>query len=103
MSGFGANAGELSATAGSVRSAADPLRDKHSKDVADIEVAKADFGEAHQDHFQGFEEGVQKLSKSLRSMADAMDDFATNLEQASSDYEATDESASEDVGQSGEK
>ncbi len=103
MSGFGANAGELSSVAGSIRSAGDPLRDEHSREVADFSLGKADFGEAHQQHFDGFAESMQKMSASLKSMAEAMDDFAGNLEQASTDYAQTDEGASETVRESGEK
>ena len=102
MSGFGANAGELVSAANSIRGGADPLRDDHSKKIADLGLAQGDFGKVHGANFSGYQEAMQKISKCVNSMADAMDDFAQKLEDTSSGYDWSDAEAAETVQKSGE-
>lgn len=101
MTGFGVNAGDLTAAAGSIRGFADPLRDDHSKRIADLGLAGADFGRVHEGNFSGYQEAMTKLSKCVASMADAMDDFAKKLEQTGSGYDWSDAEAADTVGKSG--
>ncbi|MGP4015364.1 hypothetical protein [Saccharopolyspora sp. 5N708] len=101
MSGFGANAGEFVSTAGSVRGAADPVRDDHSKKIGDLGMGQADFGKAHGENFQPYQEAMTKISKCVASMADAMDDFAERLEKTGSGYDWSDAEAADTVGKSG--
>lgn len=101
MSGFDANAGELVAAANSIRSSADPVRDEHSKKVADLGLGQGDFGRAHGQHFSGFQEAMTKLSKCVASMADAMDDYAKKLEDTGKGYDWSDADAASTVGKSG--
>ncbi len=100
MSGYDVNTGELVAAAGSVRAAADPLRDTHSKHIAELGLGQADFGRVHGQHFSGYQAGMDKLSSCVASMADAMDSFAEKLEKSGSGYDWSDQSASETVAQS---
>ena len=102
MAGFGANAGELVAAAGSIRGAADPIRDDHSKKIADLGLESADFGRVHGSNFSGYQSAMTKISKCVTSMADAMDDFAKKLEQTGSGYDWSDAEAADTVGKSGE-
>lgn len=101
MTGFDANAGELVAAATSIRSAADPVRDEHSKKIADLGLGQGDFGRVHGQNFSGFQEGMTKLSKCVASMADAMDDFAEKLEQTGTGYDWSDADAASTVSKSG--
>ncbi|WP_406688648.1 hypothetical protein REH65_20030 [Saccharopolyspora sp. ID03-671] len=101
MTGFGANAGEFSSVGGSIRAAADPVRDKHSKDIADMGMGQADFGKAHGENFQPYQQAMDKISKCVASLADGMDDFAGKLEQSGSGYTWSDADAASTVGKSG--
>jgi uncharacterized protein YukE len=101
VAGFGANSGELVAAAGSIRGAADPVRDEHSKKIADPGLGQGDFGRVHGQHFAGYQQGMTKLSKCVASMADAMDDFAKKLEQTGSGYDWSDADAASTVRKSG--
>lgn len=102
MTGFGANAGELVSAAGSIRGGADPLRDDHSKKIADLGLAQADFGKVHGGNFSGYQDAMRKISQCVASMADAMDDFAKKLEETSSGYDWSDADAASTVQKSGE-
>ncbi len=101
MSGIGVNTGELVAAGSSVRGAADPVRDEHSRRVGDIGVGQAEFGRVHGQHFAGYRTGMDKLSKCVANMADAMDDFAEKLEQTGSGYEWTESGNAETIAGSG--
>lgn len=101
MTGFGANAGELVSAAGSIRGAADPIRDDYSKKISDLEMNGSDFGKAHQNFFSGYHSAMDKLAKCATSMADAMDDFAKRIEDASKSYGSSDADAAHTVGRSG--
>ncbi|GAA4620592.1 hypothetical protein [Saccharopolyspora hordei] len=101
MSGFGANAGEFTSAAGSIRGAADPIRDEHSKKIGDMGMGQADFGEAHTGNFGPYQEAMNKIGKCVASLADAMDDFAAKLEKTGSGYEWSDADAAETVKSSG--
>ena len=101
MAGFGANAGEFSSTGNSIRSAADPVRDQHSKNINNMGMGQADFGKAHGENFQPYQEGMDKLAKCVASLADAMDDFAGKLDKTSSGYSWSDADAADTVGKSG--
>ncbi|GAA0524995.1 hypothetical protein [Saccharopolyspora thermophila] len=97
MSGFGANAGEFVSTAGSIRGAADPVRDDHSKKIADMGMGQADFGKAHGENFGPYQQAMTKISKCVTSMADAMDDFAGKIEKTGSGYTWSDADAADTV------
>ena len=101
MAGVNTNAGELGAAASSIRSAADPLRDQHSKEIADHGVGQGDFGRVHGQAASGFHDAMTKLSKCVASMADAMDDFAGKVQNAASNYDTTEAGATSDLQKGG--
>lgn len=101
MTGFGANAGEFSSVGGSIRAAADPVRDQHSKNISDMGMGQADFGKAHGENFQPYDQAMKKIGKCVESLAAGMDDFAGKLEQTGSGYDWSDADAASTVGKSG--
>ncbi len=101
MAGVSANSEELAAAASSIRGAADPLRDQHSKKIADHGLGQADFGKVHGQAASGFQDAMAKLSKCVASMADAMDDFAGKIQDAGGGYDSTESDAKSHLNQAG--
>ena len=101
MAGVTADSGELTAAASGIRGAADPLRDQHSKKIAEHGVGEADFGKVHGQAASGFQDALGKLSKCVASMADAMDDFAGKIQDAGGGYDSTESDAKSDLNQAG--
>ncbi len=101
MAGVTADSGELAAAASAIRGAADPLRDQHSKKLADHGVGQADFGEVHGQAASGFQDAMTKLSRCVASMAAAMDDFAGRIQDAGGGYDSTESDATSHLNQAG--
>jgi len=65
--------------------------------VKDVQIAAADFGEAHTQNFQPYQAGVQKIAGMVDAYLKASEAFAQKLNAAGGQYQANESQSSGDI------